>query len=176
MRVPNAASGAPDAEADGRREPPGSARDPLLGRLPAPYWTVPYVAGRFPGARTVRQRPGLALGANCQLFAYEVLRHFGLRPPPLRSAELWEDTRDTVRVTAPRALDLLLFNPSDDPYGAHLGVCAGGGRVLHLCGEIGRPAVWDLADFAARERYRVVVGAKRVTAGQPPDDVARSER
>ncbi|MFJ8196404.1 hydrolase [Streptomyces sp. NPDC096152] len=136
----------------------------LLERLPAALRTVPYAASRFPGSPAVAARPDPAAGANCQLYAYAVLRHFGLAPPPLRSSELWADTRDTVRVPRPRPLDLLLFNAVDDAYGAHVGVWADEDRVLHLCAEAGRPAVWTPADFAARERYRVLVGVKRVTA------------
>ncbi len=107
------------------------------------------------------------MGANCQLFAYEVLRHFGLAAPALRSSDLWTDTRATIRVSAARPLDLLLFNATDDAYGAHVGVRVDEGRVLHLCAEMGRPAVWDMTEFAAHERYRVLIGIKRVVAGRP---------
>jgi len=136
--------------------------DQVLQRLPATFWNVPYVGARFPGSRAVTERPGLALGANCQLFAFEVLRHFDLAPPALRSSELWTDTRATVRVSVAQPLDLLLFNATDDAYGAHVGVRVDEGRVLHLCAEAGRPAVWEMADFATRERYRVLIGIKRV--------------
>ncbi|MET8246611.1 hydrolase [Streptomyces sp. NPDC005202] len=136
----------------------------LLDRLPAAFWTVPYAGSRFPGAPAVAARPGLAAGANCQLFAHEVLRHFGLAPPPLRSSELWTDTQATVRVPRPRPLDLLLFNATDDAYGAHVGVWTGEDEVLHLCAQVGRPVVWTMAEFAARERYRVLIGVKRVRA------------
>ncbi|MFI1535149.1 hydrolase [Streptomyces anandii] len=137
-------------------------RGPLLDRLPPALLDVPYVGSRHPGSAAVAARPDLAAGANCQVYAYAVLRHFGLAPPALRSGELWADTRATVRVTRPRPLDLALFAPSHDPYGAHVGVWAGEDRVLHLCAEAGRPAVWDLAEFAERERYRVLIGFKRV--------------
>ncbi|MFI9103508.1 hydrolase [Streptomyces fildesensis] len=138
--------------------------EPLLPRLPARFWTVPYAGSRFPGSTAVAREPGLAAGANCQLFAYEVLRHFGLNPPALRSSDLWEDTDSTVRAQVIKPLDLLLFNGTDDPYGAHVGVWMDDDAVLHLCAEVGRPAVWSLADFAARERYRILIGAKSVTA------------
>ncbi|GAA3919331.1 hypothetical protein GCM10022244_30560 [Streptomyces gulbargensis] len=137
--------------------------EPILARLPADFWTVRYDGSRFPGSAAVTRRPGLAHGANCQLFAYEVLRRCGLVPPPLRSSDLWSDTGSTVRVPVPAPLDLLLFSASDDAYGAHVGVWVGDDAVLHLCAEAGTPAVWSLADFAARERYRVLVGIKRVT-------------
>jgi hypothetical protein len=117
----------------------------------------------------------LAAGANCQLFAYEVLRHFGWAPPAQRSSDLWADTRATVRVSVAQPLDLLLFNATDDAYGAHVGVCVNGGRVLHLCAEAGHPAVWDMTEFAARERYRVLVGIKRVIASRSAEPLGTVE-
>ncbi|HYQ64944.1 hydrolase [Actinophytocola sp.] len=135
--------------------------------LPDAYWDVRYVGARYPGAPVVRERPGLAEGANCQLFAFEVLRHFGLNPPELRSSELWTDTSATQRVTVPRPLDLVLVNTTRDPWGAHIGVWAGDDQVLHLCAEVGRPTLWNLATFAARPSYRTLVGFKRVTTQTP---------
>ncbi|MFD9457838.1 hydrolase [Streptomyces sp. NPDC059985] len=135
--------------------------DPRLASLPDAFWAVPYTGSRYPGSPAVSRLPGLAPGANCQLFAYEVLRHFGRSVPPLRSSELWDDTLHTVRVTEPEFLDLLFFSAGTDPYGAHVGVWAGADKVLHLSSEVGRPALWSLADFAAHERYRVLLGAKR---------------
>ncbi|MFI8510235.1 hydrolase [Streptomyces sp. NPDC085460] len=139
----------------------------LMSRLPAEFLSVRYDGSRFPGAASVAARPGLGPGANCQLYAYEVLRHFGLNPPDLRSSELWDDTERTVRVPVDglRPLDLLLFNSVDRAYGAHVGVWAGEGEILHLCAEAGRPVVWRPEDFAARERYGVLLGAKRVLPG-----------
>ncbi|MFI0776924.1 hydrolase [Streptomyces sp. NPDC021212] len=141
----------------------------LVARLPDRFWSVPYVGVRFPGSPAVAERPDLAEGANCQLFVYAVLRHFGLEPPPLRSSDLWADTAATTRVAtghaAPaRPLDLLLFNATDDAYGAHVGVWASPDRVLHLCAEAGSPAVWPLDAFADRPRYRTLIGVKRVMA------------
>ncbi|MEU8826673.1 hydrolase [Streptomyces sp. NPDC048636] len=141
----------------------GRAAGPLAA-LPAELRSVRYAAARHPGSRAVAERPGLAEGANCQLFAYAVLRHFGLRPPALRSSDLWADTATTACVTTPRPLDLLLFNATEDAFGAHLGVWAGPDAILHLCAEVGRPAVWPPAAFAARPRYRTLVGIKRVAA------------
>jgi hypothetical protein len=134
--------------------------------LPDSFWEVRYVGARYPGSPAVLARPGLADGANCQLFAYEVLRHFGYDPPDLRSSELWDDTDSTQRVAVPRPLDLVLVNSSKDAWGAHVGVWADDDRVLHLCAETGRPALWGLAQFAARPSYRELVGYKRVT--HPP--------
>ncbi|MCQ4209690.1 hydrolase [Streptomyces longispororuber] len=142
--------------------------EPILSRLPAALRDVRYDGARFPGAAVVAGLPGVAAGANCQLYAYEVLRHFGRRPADLRSSELWEDAEHSVRVPSPEPLDLLLFSADGDAYGAHVGLWAGEDAVLHLCAEVGRPAVWGLAEFAARRRYRVLVGIKRVTGRPAP--------
>jgi hypothetical protein len=131
--------------------------------LPDSFWEVRYVGARYPGSPVVLARPGLVDGANCQLFAYEVLRHFGYDPPDLRSSELWDDIESTQRVVAPRPLDLVLVNSSKDPWGAHMGVWAGDDQVLHLCAETDKPALWSLAQFATRPSYRELVGYKRVT-------------
>jgi cell wall-associated NlpC family hydrolase len=145
------------------REP---SEDQLLARLPESVWATPYVGRRFPGSRSVAEKPGLADGANCQLFAYEVLRHFGVDVPARRSSDLWADTEHTERVHASRPLDLALFNATGDSWGAHVGVVVGEGRILHLCAEAGRPAVWSAVEFAVRERYRTLLGFKRPRSGQ----------
>jgi hypothetical protein len=139
----------------------------LLARIPADMWVTPYVGARFPGSAAVRDRPGLAPGANCQLFAYAVLELFGLEPAAWRSSDLWADTRLTRRVPVGRPLDLALFNAAEEEWGAHVGVVAGEDQVLHLCAEVGRPAVWSMAEFAARERYRTVLGFKRMLPAHP---------
>ncbi len=159
-------------------------------RLPEALRKVTYSGARHPGARTpecpshtlhgTADAPGggasdtfadLADGANCQRYAYAVLRHFGLLIPPLRSAELWADERSTRRADSPRPLDLVLFDggPVDGRppgYGAHVGVHLGPDQVLHLCREAGRPAVWRYADFAARPRYWRFLGAKRAVGAE----------
>ncbi|WP_329549552.1 hydrolase [Streptomyces sp. NBC_01356] len=141
------------------REP---SEDELLARLPEWVWGTPYVGRRFPGSRAVAEKPDLAEGANCQLFAYEVLRHWAIDVPAWRSSDLWDDTELTERVAHARPLDLVLFNATDDAWGAHVGVVVGEGRVLHLSAEAGRPVVWGMADFATRDRYRTLIGFKRV--------------
>ncbi|MGF3133127.1 hydrolase [Streptomyces albidoflavus] len=134
---------------------------PLLAGLPAGLWSVPYVGSRYPGSPAATARPGLALGANCQLYAYEVLRHLGRPLPPLRSAELWADRVATREVSGPAPLDLLLYSRDGTAYGAHVGVWVAEDSVLHLCREVGHPALWHPDDFAARPRYRRLVGVKR---------------
>ncbi|MFJ2829635.1 hydrolase [Streptomyces sp. NPDC087263] len=138
------------------------SEDEPLARLPESIWETRYVGRRFPGSRAVAEKPGLAEGANCQLFAYEVLRHCSLTVPDWRSSDLWDDTGRTERVAHARPLDLVLLNAADNAWGAHVGVVVGEDRVLHLSAEVGRPAVWGMADFAARDRYRTLIGFKRV--------------
>ncbi|KOT73782.1 cell wall hydrolase [Streptomyces rimosus subsp. pseudoverticillatus] len=146
----------------------GPSPDPL-SRLPAALRDVPYAGARHPGAAPLpgRHPYDVTAGANCQLYAYAVLRHFGRTVPPLRSAELWADTAATERTAPPGPLDLVLFDAGEVPgrpagYGAHVGVHLGPDQVLHLCKEAGRPAVWSYADFAERARYARFLGAKRV--------------
>ncbi|MYS79471.1 cell wall hydrolase [Streptomyces sp. SID5474] len=131
--------------------------------LPPRFRAVPYVYARHPQAVAAGD---LTAGANCQLYAYAFLAHHGLHVPPLRSSELWADDTATVRVTEPAPLDLLLFDagprPDRDPgYAAHVGVHLGPDRVLHLCREVGRPAVWSYAEFAAHPGYSRLFGVKR---------------
>lgn len=128
-----------------------------LAQLPAPFWEVPYVAKRYPGAVP---RGEVHLGANCQLWAYEVLAFFGWSMPDLRSDELWDDRIATALVSDPRTLDLVLFSDKPRAYGAHVGLW-NDGRVAHLCREVGRPVIWDLDQFSERPRYQTLLGFKR---------------
>ena len=128
-----------------------------LASLPEWYWTVPYEGSRFP--RNV-SRGDLQSGANCQLWAFEVLSWFGYVMADLRSDELWRDTVWSARVDDPEPLDLVLYNDHDEPYGAHVGVWTGS-AVAHLAFEAGRPTVWTHAEFEARPRYSTRIGFKR---------------
>jgi hypothetical protein len=67
-------------------------------------------------------------------------------------------------VVNPQPLDLVLFNHNEESRGAHVGVWVGHDAVLHLCKELGRPAVWDMAEFTKRGRYRTIIGFKRPLA------------
>ena len=126
--------------------------------IPARFRNVPYNGSCYPGRSGLR---GLRRGANCQHFAYELLRHFGFIVPNLRSSELWADRKLSSRVYRLRRLDLVLFNRKRASWGAHVGVYLGGGKVLHLCKAVRRPQVWRLDEFVAREEYRTMPGAKR---------------
>lgn len=113
-----------------------------MDRLPPQFREVAYNGDRHPEAGA-----GFARGANCQHFAYELLRHFGRSVPDLWSSELWHHA-GSARVEAPFApLDLLLFNRTADPYAAHLAVFLGEGEAVHLSKRVGRPVVWEIEQF-----------------------------
>lgn len=128
-----------------------------LAELPERYWNVPYVGTRSPGSVP---RGELHQGANCQLWAYEVLNYFDFEIPDLRSDELWDDAAATQRVDSPHAMDLVLYNTSTDPYGAHVGLWTRD-AVAPLCQEVGRPIAWAESEFKVRARYAVRIGFKR---------------
>ena len=130
-------------------------------RVPEHFLTVRYDGARFPGSPGVS---GVAGGANCQQFAYELLRHFGFSVPNLRSSELWADTEHTFHTDSLEPFDLLLFSADGSAFGAHVGVYLGDGQVIHLWKEAGLPGVRDLAWFANTRRYRTLLGAKRCRA------------
>ncbi len=127
-----------------------------LDEIPARFWTVHYNGDRPPSVGA-----GFADGANCQHFAYELLRHFGRRVPDLWSSDLWDSSVST-RVAGPfEPLDLLLFNRTPDPYAAHLAVFVGDGNALHLSRMVGRPIVWPIERFLALPQYAVLIGGIR---------------
>jgi len=137
--------------------------------IPARFWTVSYDGAQAPDADN-----DLARGANCQRFAYALLAEAGLRIPPFRSSELWEDENYTWKPTMFEPLDLILFNRTADPWGAHVAVIIGNGRAIHLCKAEGVPRIWSIEEFLARDRYRVLVGVKRVRScgsEQPKNEV-----
>ena len=124
--------------------------------LPPHFRDVPYNAAHYPG-----NAAGLREGANCQHFAFELLRHFGLSVPDFRSSELWEDEVYSEHVAELAPLDLLLWNHVPEAYGAHVGVFVGSGKAVHLAKAQGRPVIWPLRAFTETERYRYYLGAKR---------------
>ena len=127
--------------------------------IPASFWSVRYNSERVPTDKPL----DLSEGSNCQLFAYALLAHFGKTLPPFRSSDLWNDTSFTSMAAAPYdPLDLLLFNPTPDAWGAHVAVSLGGDRAIHLSQRVGKPIVWTLARFADEDDYRLLLGGKRV--------------
>jgi hypothetical protein len=133
---------------------------------------VPYLSSATPGSNA----PSSWLqGSNCQRFAYGLLALFGLICPPLRSSELWDDRDATVTVNQPHPHDLVLFNATRDPFGAHVGVWMAPDEIFHLCKEIGTPAVWPFAAFASRSRYTTLIGFKRVISPDLPPSPRRTD-
>jgi hypothetical protein len=132
----------------------------FLRQLPLRFFEVPYEPSQIPAGDN-----GLGRGANCQRYAYAVLRYFGYELPPYRSSDLWADRVHTQVVEGVfEPLDLVLFAPDDNPYGAHVGLWTGADGVLHLCRSVGLPSIWELSQFAALPEYRVLIGAKRLKA------------
>lgn len=127
--------------------------------IPDRFFHVKYVAARIP---SVENPSDLSLGANCQLFAYEVLRHFGYSIPAFRSSNLWEDKIYTDAVNDFLPLDLMLYHDKSIAYGAHLGVYIGEGKVLHLAKSVGKPEIRPHVDFALIDQYAYFIGAKRL--------------
>ena len=70
----------------------------------------------------------------------------------------------TRQVTDFEPLDLLLFGPEGEPFGAHVAVYVGDGQALHLCRSVGQPVIWPLEQVADRPEYRVLIGGKRISA------------
>jgi hypothetical protein len=130
----------------------------IIERLPPHFWSVRYDGEVTPKNALERMNET----ANCVVYAYEVLAHFGREVPPFWSSELWADMASTRIVDKPEPLALMLFAAEPVAYAAHVGVYVGEGLVLHLCKEVGEPVVWPLREFAARDRYRTLVGIKRV--------------
>lgn len=142
----------------------GRLRNWLVGvervvKLPANLMSVRYNGSCYPGAPSTL---GLESGANCQRFAYALLQHFGLTVPEFRSSELWQDELYTKRVSNLAPLDLLLWNKTEEAWGAHVGVYLGEHQAVHLSRWVGAPVVWDLREFGRHASYQIFIGAKRV--------------
>jgi murein DD-endopeptidase / murein LD-carboxypeptidase len=127
--------------------------------IPKHFFDVTYNGSHYPGSKETN---GLIGGANCQVFAYELLRHFGLEILDFRSDGLWEDTVYTKKVTQLEPLDILLWNKTDQAWGAHVGVYVGENAAIHLSKENRTAKIWQLEDFLEQPSYKVFIGAKRV--------------
>ncbi|WP_032998415.1 hypothetical protein [Rhizobium leguminosarum] len=131
--------------------------------IPPQFWRVRYKGEHFPGARGVH---GVDGGANCQQYAYSLLRHFGFELPNFRSSDLWDDTAHTAVSKDPKPLDLVLVNDEPESFGAHVGLSLGQGLVLHLSKRIGFPAIETLEQMQNRDEYRFLIGFKTVLVRQ----------
>jgi len=132
-------------------------------KVPDAFWTIPYCTDRIPG---VANQSDLSLGANCQVFAYAVLKENGLLVPNVRSSELWSDTHYSKVVTDFMPLDLMLYNSRDTAYGAHVAVYLGDGDVIHLSLQNGKPEIISHEKLLMNKKYPCFVGAKRIIGGK----------
>ena len=128
--------------------------------VPPEFQCIPYDSTRHPQSAEF----DFSKGANCQLWAYALLKHFGLEVPPFRSSELWEDQEFSDTVHGFEPLDLMLFNDTANSWGAHVAVYLGDGVVAHLSRQIGLPEVCTIEEMLRNTKYRVLVGAKRIKA------------
>lgn len=131
----------------------------IVPDIPDRFWRIPYDTAHDRDSPVLG---GIETGANCQNFAYELLRHFGRHVPNLRSSDLWDDTEHTIPADGYQPLDLLLFNRTRNAWGAHVAVYVGDDRAIHLSRRVGFAAVWPLEQFASHAEYQVLIGAKRV--------------
>lgn len=98
--------------------------------IPEQFWRIRYDPNHDPDTPTL---PSISDSPNCQNFAYALLRHFGFEIFPFRSSDLWEDSNETCLVSDElRPLDLLLFNRTQNPWGAHIALYLGGDHAIHL--------------------------------------------
>jgi len=130
-------------------------------KIPNSFQNVKYQSNRIPG---VENQSDLSLGANCQVFAYELLKANGLNPSNDRSSELWADESYSKKVTKFEALDILLYSEKGESYGAHVGVYLGSGKIIHLSLENGIPQIIEHLEMLQNPKYRCFVGAKRILA------------
>ncbi|MGO6853877.1 hypothetical protein ACCS68_26180 [Rhizobium beringeri] len=133
------------------------SRSPV--EIPPQFWGVRYKGEHFPGARDVR---GVEGGANCQQYAYSMLKHFGFQLPDFRSSDLWDDTVDTAVSQEMKLFDLVLLNGEPRSFGAHVGLSLGQRLVLHLSKRIGFPAIETLEQMQDRHEHRFLIGFKAV--------------
>lgn len=127
--------------------------------IPNNFLTVKYKGARIPG---VENQADLTLGANCQVFAYELLRVNGLDAPNLRSSELWSDTFYSTVTDSLQPLDLMLYNPDSNAFGAHVGVYIGKGKIIHLSFQNQIPEIIEHINMLDNEKYHIFIGAKRI--------------
>lgn len=133
------------------------SRSPI--EIPERFRGVRYNADHFPGAPGVHELEG---GANCQQYAFSLLRHHGFEIPDFRSSELWEDTVHTRVSGGMQPFDIVLVHNEPKSWGAHVGLCLGDKLILHLSRKIDAPAIETLDEMLARDEYRYLIGFKTV--------------
>lgn len=127
--------------------------------IPNYFFEIPYKGSCYPGAP---QLGDFKDGANCQVFVYQLLAHFGYPLlPDFRSSDLWEDSIYTSPTTAIQAFDILFWNKTSTAWGAHIGLALDANQVIHLSRENGSAVIWPLERFLEKTPYKFFLGAKR---------------
>jgi len=127
--------------------------------IPEEFLKIRYNGNVIPGTS---YSTTLQDGANCQVYAYSILRSKGYKVPEFRSSELWEDQDYSINAEKYQIYDLLLFNHVNDPYGAHITLYWGNDTILHLSKEIGIPEICTIDTLMKRDTYKLLIGAKRL--------------
>ena len=127
--------------------------------IPEALMTIKYNGRIIPNGKSHDMK---ITGANCQVFAYHILRLNGLTVPEYRSSELWADSEysEVIRNDF-QPLDLLFFHNKETAYGAHIAISIGNNQALHLSKAIGLPVIWDISTFLEQEKYKFLIGGKR---------------
>lgn len=134
-------------------------QDAIAITIPQIFYEVTYQSKRIPG---VPNQEDLSLGANCQVFAYELLHVNGVKVPNVRSSELWADTQFSFVPDRFKALDLMLYNATPQAYGAHVAVYIGAGNVMHLSLKNYKAQIIAHSEMLTQAEYAIFIGAKRI--------------
>ncbi|MEF0944039.1 hypothetical protein [Rhizobium sp. BR 362] len=145
------------------------SRSPIA--IPQRFWHVAYNGDHYPGAPGLM---GLEGGANCQYYAYTILRHFGFGIPDFRPSELWADRTFTHVSPAMLPFALVLVHSKPTSFGAHVGLCLGEGLILHLSRNVGVPAIETLEELQDRDEYRHLIGIKMLSTKTGADFLAQA--
>jgi hypothetical protein len=106
------------------------------------FWRIRYDQNHDPNTPTL---PSISESQNCR----NLLKHFGFETFPFRSSNLWEDSSETCVVSDElRPLDLLLFDRTKNPWGAHVALYRGGHHAIHPSKNQSEPAIWPLAPIS----------------------------
>ena len=128
-------------------------------KIPKIFFEVQYNSSRIPN---IKDQSDLTLGANCQVFAFELLKVNGITAPNFRSSELYSDTIYTEKVEIFKPLDLMLYNNNNNSFGAHVGVYIGNEKIIHLSLENGYAQIIEHQEMIKNRKYNIFIGAKRV--------------
>lgn len=132
----------------------------INSRIKIPNWImdIKYNSKIFPNWK---KHDFIKNWANCQVYAYELLRFNWKIVPDLRSSELWKDTEYSVEVIDYKPLDLLFFNNTNKSWWAHVGLYIWNNKVLHNTNKIWKPVIWGLDFFGKYDEYRILLWGKR---------------